>query len=109
MKILLYTILISLIIALGFSIKNDKRKKEESISSSETSIYSSPNTKTDDNKSNNYKYVDPYITRNGKFVKGHGRKPVSTDPNAFKNRAKSRYYYETHKYIIKERRKSKNK
>lgn len=50
-------------------------------------------------------YVDPYVTKNGKIVKGHIRKEYSTDPNALKNRARSKYYYQTHKGIIKERRK----
>jgi hypothetical protein len=109
MKAFLYSILLCLVVALCFSIRNDRQKKSEQISNSENPLYSSPSSTTNDNKSYNYKYVDPYITRNGKFVKGHGRKPVSTDPNAFKNRAKSRYYYETHKYIIKERRKNKSK
>jgi hypothetical protein len=107
MKTFLYTLLALLIIAFGFSLRNDiNGKKAESINS-EAPSYSSPSSSSSDKKNYEYKYVDPYITRNGKFVKGHGRKPVSTDPNAFKNRAKSRYYYETHKYIIKERRKSK--
>ncbi len=40
-------------------------------------------------------YVKTYMTRNGKVVKGHFRKSYSTSPNAFKNRARSRYYYHT--------------
>ncbi len=52
-----------------------------------------------------YKYVDPYVTKNGKVVKGHFKKEYSTDPNALKDRARNKYYYQTHKEIIKERRK----
>ena len=40
-------------------------------------------------------YVKTYMTRNGRVVKGHFRKSFSTSPNAFKNRAKSQYYYHT--------------
>ena len=107
MKTFLYTLLILLVIAFGFSLKNDISNRRIENINSDSPAYSSPSSTSSDNKNYEYKYVDPYITRNGKFVKGHGRKPVSTDPNAFKNRAKSRYYYKTHKYIIKERRKSK--
>jgi hypothetical protein len=45
-------------------------------------------------------YVKPYVTRSGKIVRGHARKSISTSPNAFKSRAKSKYYYHTKgKYI----------
>jgi len=40
-------------------------------------------------------YVKPYVTRSGKIVSAHYRKSVSTSPSAFKNRAKSKYYYHT--------------
>lgn len=40
-------------------------------------------------------YVKPYVTRTGKIVSGHYRKSYSTSPSAYKNRAKSRYYYHT--------------
>jgi hypothetical protein len=46
-------------------------------------------------------YVSPHITRNGRFVKGHFRKRVSTSPHAIRNRMRSRYYYQTHKYRYK--------
>jgi hypothetical protein len=49
-------------------------------------------------------YVKPYVTRTGKIVSGHYRKSVSTSPNAFKSRAKSKYYYHTKgKYIRKKK------
>ncbi len=40
-------------------------------------------------------YVKPYLTRTGKIVSGHYRKSYSTSPSAYKNRARSRYYYHT--------------
>jgi hypothetical protein len=86
MRIFLLFILGLLIIALFFSVKRDNEISNE------------------DNSG--YKYIEPHITRTGKFVKGHIRKPVSTNKNAYKNRARSRYYYETHKNIIKERRRN---
>ncbi len=49
-------------------------------------------------------YVKPYVTRTGKIVSGHYRKSVSTSPNAFKSRTKSKYYYHTKgKYIRKKK------
>lgn len=42
-------------------------------------------------------YVSPSVDRNGRMRKGHIRNSVSTDKDAIKNRARSRYYYETHK------------
>jgi hypothetical protein len=39
--------------------------------------------------------VSPSINYKGKFKKGYVRKDVSTDKNASKNRARSRYYYQT--------------
>jgi hypothetical protein len=40
-------------------------------------------------------YVKPTVTRTGKLRKGYVRKSVSTDKNAVKKQAKSRYYYQT--------------
>ena len=40
-------------------------------------------------------YVPPTTTYKGQFRKGYVRKSVSTNPNAFKNQSKSKYYYET--------------
>jgi hypothetical protein len=40
-------------------------------------------------------YVKPTVTRTGKLRKGYVRKSVSTDKNAVKKQAKSRYYYKT--------------
>jgi len=40
-------------------------------------------------------YVKPSVNYKGQFRKGHVRKKVSTDKNAFKNQARSRYYYHT--------------
>jgi hypothetical protein len=42
-------------------------------------------------------YVEPYVTRTGKFVKGHVRKSVSTSPNAVKKQNYSKGYYQRHK------------
>jgi hypothetical protein len=49
----------------------------------------------DENDKGNYRYVSPSIDLRGRFRKGHFRKSVSTHKNAFKNRARSRYYYHT--------------
>jgi hypothetical protein len=112
MKNFLIFTLFVLIVSLVFSIKHDKE-----VANSKSKI-SSFNTITNNNVSkskisskdnNGYKYVKPYTTKRGKFVKGHLRKPVSSNRNAYKNRARSRYYYKTHKYIIKERRKKSKK
>jgi hypothetical protein len=66
----------------------------------------SSNDETHSSESNEYgSYVAPHITRSGRFVKGHFRKRVSTSPNALKNRMRSRYYYQTHKYRYKKHRK----
>ena len=40
-------------------------------------------------------YVKPTVTRTGKLRKGYLRKPVSTDKNAVRKQAKSKYYYNT--------------
>jgi len=40
-------------------------------------------------------YVSPSVDSRGRFRKGHYRKAYSTDKNALKNQARSRYYYET--------------
>ena len=48
--------------------------------------------------SSNSSYVKPYHTKTGKLVKGHVRKSVSTDPNAFKKRNYSKGYYDRNKF-----------
>lgn len=40
-------------------------------------------------------YIKPTITRTGKFRKGYVRRNYSTNKNVFKNRNRSRYYYQT--------------
>ena len=40
-------------------------------------------------------YIKPTITRTGKFRKGYVRRNYSTKKNVFKNRNRSRYYYQT--------------
>jgi hypothetical protein len=40
-------------------------------------------------------YVAPSINYKGQFRKGGVRKSVSTNPNAIRNQARSKYYYET--------------
>ena len=40
-------------------------------------------------------YVEGSIDKNGHYRKGHFRKDVSTDPNAMRNQARSKYYYES--------------
>jgi hypothetical protein len=53
-----------------------------------------------------YHYVNPTIDYRGRFRKGHFRKDFNTDPNALKNRARSRYYYQTRgKYMRRSRKK----
>ena len=42
-----------------------------------------------------YSYVKPSIDSRGRYRKGHVRKSVSTSKNAYRNQAKSRYYYQT--------------
>lgn len=49
-------------------------------------------------------YVKPYVTRNGKIVSAHYKKSVSISPNAYKNRARSKYYYHSRgKYTRRKR------
>lgn len=50
--------------------------------------------------------VHSYTTRKGKFVKSHGRRKISTSPDAAIRRSKSRYYYQTHKHIMRRRKHS---
>lgn len=64
-------------------------------------------TVTRNKESNGYSYVKPYVTHTGKYVKGHVRRNISTDVNAYKKRLYSRNYYQTHKELIKMNRKSK--
>jgi hypothetical protein len=97
MRNFLVFILGLLIVALFFSVKHDNEISKVKINFS---------TESSNEDNSGYKYIEPHITRTGKFVKGHIRKPVSTNKNAYKNRARSRYYYETHKNIIKERRRN---
>ena len=40
-------------------------------------------------------YIKPTITRTGKFRKGYVRRSYSTKKNVFKNRNRSRHYYQT--------------
>lgn len=40
-------------------------------------------------------WVSPSVDSRGRVRKGHYRRPVSTNKNAVKNQARSRYYYET--------------
>ena len=40
-------------------------------------------------------YVSPSIDAKGKYRKGHIRKSLSTSKNAYKNRYKSKYYYQS--------------
>jgi hypothetical protein len=59
----------------------------------------------DDSKNSGGTYVSPSINYKGQFRKGHFRKAMSTDKNVYKNRSRSKYYYQTRgKY----RRKKKN-
>lgn len=46
-------------------------------------------------KSGGAVYVSPSIDYRGRYHKGHVRKAVSTSPQALKNQARSRYYYQT--------------
>lgn len=49
-------------------------------------------------------YVKPSMTRSGQFRKGHYRKAVSTDKDAFKQRQQSKYYYQRKgKYMRKKK------
>ena len=40
-------------------------------------------------------YVNPSVDYRGRYRKGHFRKAYSTDKNAIRNQARSRYYYHT--------------
>jgi hypothetical protein len=40
-------------------------------------------------------YVKPSVDYKGKYRKGHVRRSVSTKKDAYKSRARSRYYYQT--------------
>jgi hypothetical protein len=40
-------------------------------------------------------WVSPSVDSRGRVRKGHYRRPASTNKNAVKNQARSRYYYET--------------
>ena len=55
-------------------------------------IISISSNKTESGSSNSY--VKPHVTRTGKFVKGHVRKSVSTNPNAIKRQNYSKGYYQ---------------
>lgn len=106
-KKLLYFLLFILVGFLFYTIPKDLKNSkinEANINKTHDSV-----SENNSNKKNNISTVSSYITRNGKFVKAHGRKTISTDPKASMKRAKSRYYYKTHKYIISERRKKENK
>lgn len=46
-------------------------------------------------------YVKAYTKKNGTFVRGHGRKAVSTSANAYKSRAYSKSYYQRNKWRYK--------
>ena len=48
---------------------------------------------TDQKRSSSY--VSPSINYKGQFRKGYVRKSVSTNKNAIRNQARSKYYYET--------------
>jgi hypothetical protein len=49
-------------------------------------------------------YVKPSMTRSGQFRKGHYRKAVSTDKDAFKQRQQSKSYYQRKgKYLRKKK------
>lgn len=120
-KISLYFLLMVLVSLLVYRVSKKQRNSDNQTKQLTKENYSSVNTNTtgspinytytpstkikENNKS--YHYVHPYITKTGKMVKGHTRKSISTNPNSYKNRARSRYYYETHKYIIKEKRRKK--
>ncbi|GAB4450875.1 MAG: hypothetical protein OHK0036_10330 [Bacteroidia bacterium] len=79
-------------------------KYHDSINLSNENSYSN-NNKSENNKI--YHYVNPYIKSNGQVVKGQVRKSISTNPKSYRNQIRSQYYYQTHKEIIKEKRKRK--
>ena len=57
----------------------------------------------------NSSYVEPYVTKSGKFVKGHVRKKTSISKNAVAQQNYSKAYYSRNKYRIKKNRAQKNK
>ncbi len=57
----------------------------------------------------NSSYVEPYVTKSGKLVKGHVRKKTSISKNAVAKQNYSRAYYSRNKYRIKKNRQEKNK
>jgi hypothetical protein len=48
-------------------------------------------------------YVKGYVTKNGRVVKGHSRKGVSTNPSAQKRRNYSKAYYQRNKWRYKKK------
>lgn len=57
----------------------------------------------------NSSYVEPYVTKSGKIVKGHVRKKTSISKNAVTKKNYSKAYYSRNKYRIKKNREQKNK
>ena len=57
----------------------------------------------------NSSYVEPYVTKSGKLVKGHVRKKTSISKNAVAKQHYSKAYYSRNKYRIKKNRAQKNK
>ena len=57
----------------------------------------------------NSSYVEPYVTKSGKFIKGHVRKKTSISKNAVAKQNYSKAYYSRNKYRIKKNRAQKNK
>ena len=53
------------------------------------------NQNTEDNNAKELVYVKPSVDKNGKYLKGHLRMPVSTKKDAIKSRARSKYYHHT--------------
>jgi hypothetical protein len=49
----------------------------------------------DDKPARKGTYVSPSVDSRGRVRKGHYRKAYSTDKNAVRNQARSRYYYQT--------------
>jgi hypothetical protein len=90
MKNFLYLILLGLVVLLFYSIRNSNISKQR-------------------DRPNKIQSVNPSINYKGQFKKGHARNPVSVDPKAFRNNARNRYYYKTHKEILKARRKQNKK
>lgn len=57
----------------------------------------------------NSSYVEPYVTKSGKLVKGHVKKKTSISKNAVAKQNYSKAYYSRNKYRIKKNRAQKNK